>query len=178
MTSAHDVPLTRQDRIRLTNELTSLRRRPCVEVPDDYIETPESRSRYLARRARIRHIEDVLAQARVDDDLTDDDVAKPGMVLTVRYDDSGGTVTFILGGHGAGDEDNNIYPLRSPIGRAIAGARPGEKRTLRLLTSPAIAVTLLSVRPAVSRGARRCRSRRHGRADSASSARSSRSDVA
>lgn len=80
--------------------------------------------------------------------VSDTDVARPGMVLTVRYADTGSTETFILGGYGAGDADNRIYPLRSPLGRAIAGARPGEHRTLRLPDGSPIALTLLSVRPA------------------------------
>jgi transcription elongation factor GreA len=159
MTSAQYVSMTRQARIRLTYELAALRRWPSVEVPDDFIDTAENRGGYRARRARIRHIEEVLAQVSVDDELSDDGIAGPDMVLTVRYDDSGSTETFILGGHGAGDEDNKIYPPRSPIGRAIAGARPGEQRTLRLPDGPPIAVTLLSAQPAACTGATRYRGR-------------------
>ncbi|WP_156752439.1 hypothetical protein [Mycobacterium sp. ACS1612] len=81
--------MTRETRIRLTNELATLRRWPSVEVPDDYIDIAESRSGYRARRARIRHIEEVLAQASVDDGLADNGIAGAGMVLTIRYDDSG-----------------------------------------------------------------------------------------
>jgi transcription elongation factor GreA len=172
MTSTPYVSLPRQALIRLTTELADLRRWPSVEVPDDFIDTAENHTGYRARRARIRHIEEVLAQADVDDELSDDGIAGPDMVLTVRYDDSGSTETFILGGYGAGDVDNKIYPLRSPIGRAIAGARPGEHRTLCLPDCPPIAVTLLSAQPATSTGATRYRgrgdSRRRSPADIAS----------
>jgi len=149
--------MPRQARIRLTHELAALRRWPSVEVPDDFIDIAENRTGYRARRARIHHIEEVLAQVSVDDELTDDAIAGPDMVVTVRYDDSGSTETFILGGHGAGDVDNKIYPLHSPIGRAIAGARPGQQRTLCLPDGPPIAVTLLSAQPAASTGATRYR---------------------
>jgi transcription elongation GreA/GreB family factor len=172
MTSAHYVSMTRQARIRLTKELAALRRWPSVEVPDDYIDIAENRSGYRARRARIRHIEEVLAQVSVDDELSDDGIAGPDMVVTVRYEDSGSTETFILGGFGAGDVDNKIYPLRSPIGHAIAGAHPGEHRTVCLPEGPPIAVTLLSAQPAAATRAARCRgrgdSRRGSRVDSAS----------
>jgi transcription elongation GreA/GreB family factor len=159
MTTAQRFSMPRQALIRLADELADLRRWPSVEVPDDFIDTAENRTGYRARRARIRHLEEVLAQADVDDELSDDGIAGPETVLTVRYDDSGSTETFILGGYGAGDVDNKIYPLRSPIGRAIAGARPGEHRTLCLPDGPPIAVTSLSAQPATSTVATRCRRR-------------------
>lgn len=155
MASAHYVSMTRQARIRLTNELAALRRWPSVEVPDDYIDIADSRSGCRARGARIRHIEEVLAEVSVDDELSDDGIAGPDMVLTVCYDDSGSTETFIFGGYGADHVDNKIYPLRSPIGRAIAGACPGEHRTLRLPDGPPIAVTLLNAQRTASTDATR-----------------------
>ncbi|OBJ84328.1 GreA/GreB family elongation factor [Mycobacterium asiaticum] len=73
------------------------------------------------------------------------EVAEPGTVLTVRYDRSGRTETFMLGGYGACDTDRKLYPLRSPIGRAIVGARPGDQRQVVLSGSEPIPVTLIDV---------------------------------
>jgi transcription elongation GreA/GreB family factor len=140
--------MTRQAYSRLNAELAALRDRPSLEVPDDYMDTDEVRDDYRARRSRIGVIEKLLADAIVDDKSADDVMAAPGAVVTVRHDDTGDTETFVLGGHGAGDYDNTIYPLRSPIGRVVAGARPGQHRTTALPGGRRIAVTLLRVEPA------------------------------
>lgn len=145
------ISMTRQARIRLKKELVTLRGRPGIEVPDDYMDTGENRDDYRARRSRIGAIESLLTDAIVVDDSADDRIAAPDMAITVYYDDSGHIDTFVLGGYGAGDHDNKIYPLRSPIGRAVAGARPGEHRTCTLPGTAPIAVTVLKVEPA-SRG--------------------------
>ena len=54
------------------------------------------------------------------------------MVVTIRYDATGDTDTFLLGVHGAEYADMAVYSIESPLGAAIAGARPGERRTYRL----------------------------------------------
>lgn len=48
-----------------------------------------------------------------------------GMVLTVRYDETGDTETFLLGIRGAEYDDMKVYSVQSPLGTAILGARPG-----------------------------------------------------
>jgi hypothetical protein len=48
------------------------------------------------------------------------------------HDDTGDTDTFLLGVHGAEYGDMAVYSIESPLGAAIAGARPGEHRTFRL----------------------------------------------
>ncbi|BBZ14148.1 GreA/GreB family elongation factor [Mycobacterium branderi] len=75
-------------------------------------------------------------------------VAKPGMVLTIRYDATGETETFILGRRGAPDDtDLTVYSMASPLGRAIAGARPGEQCNYAIPDGPHLPVTLLSAVP-------------------------------
>ena len=49
---------------------------------------------YAARQARIRQIQDLLTNVVVGEDPPDDGIAEPGMVLTVRYDDTGEIETF------------------------------------------------------------------------------------
>ena len=75
------------------------------------------------------------------------------MVVTIRYDATGDTDTFLLGVHGAEFADMAVYSVESPLGAAIAGARPGERRTYRLPDGAALAVTVLessALRPAQS----------------------------
>jgi transcription elongation factor GreA len=74
-------------------------------------------------------------------------IAEPGMVLTIRYDDAGETETFLLGRRGADDADITVYSMASPLGRAIVGARPGERRIYSIPDERGVLVTLLEAVP-------------------------------
>ncbi|WP_237052048.1 GreA/GreB family elongation factor, partial [Mycobacterium avium] len=80
------------------------------------------------RRNRIREIEELLAAGPGSGDRAAQAVAAPGMVLTIRYDATGETETFLLGRRNGGDGRVKVYSMASPLGRSIAGARPGEQR--------------------------------------------------
>jgi transcription elongation GreA/GreB family factor len=69
------------------------------------------------------------------------------MVVTVRHDATGDTDTFLLGVHGAEYADIAVYSIQSPLGAAIAGARPGERRTYRLPNGRDLAVRFLKAVP-------------------------------
>ena len=130
---------------RLQTELAALRRSgPSIEVPDDYMDYDDNLvARHVARQVRIRQIQDLLTNAVVGEDPPDDGIAEPGMVLTVRYDDTGEIETFLLGVRGAEDADIEVYSMQSPLGRAIAGARPGAQRTYSIPSGANLPVTLL-----------------------------------
>jgi hypothetical protein len=64
------------------------------------------------------------------------------MVLTIRYDSTGETETFLLGRRGAEDADITVCSMASPLGRAIAGARPGEQRIYPIPDERGLLVTL------------------------------------
>ena len=74
-------------------------------------------------------------------------IAEPGMVVTIRRDATGDTETFLLGVHGAEYADMPVYSIESPLGAAIAGARPGQRRTYRLPNGIPLAITLLTAVP-------------------------------
>ena len=102
MTSTEPVWMTRQAHTRLKAELAALRSRPNIEVPEDFMDYDDNLvANYTARQARIRQIQDLLTNAVVGEDPPDDGIAEPGMVLTVRYDDTGEIETFLLGVRGA-----------------------------------------------------------------------------
>jgi transcription elongation factor GreA len=96
---------------------------------------------------RIQQIHDLLINAVVDEDPPNDGIAEPGMVVTIRYEATGDTDTFLLGVHGAEFADMAIHSIQTPLGAAIAGARAGERRTYQLPTGPALVVTLLKAVP-------------------------------
>lgn len=142
MASADRVWMTRRAYIRLQAELAELRARPRSGVPDP-TRTAEDRM----RSNRIHRIEHLLANAVVGEDPPDDGVAEPGMVLTIRYDDTGDTETFLLGIRGIEPAEIEVYSPRSPLGVAILGARPGDRRTYLAPTGKELHVTLLQAKP-------------------------------
>jgi transcription elongation GreA/GreB family factor len=134
---------------QLQTELAALRRSgPSIEVPDGYMDYDDNLvARHVARRVRIRQIQDLLTNAVVGEDPPDDGFAEPGMVLTVRYDDTGEIETFLLGVRGVEDADIEVYSMQSPLGRAIAGARPGAQRTYSIPSGANLPATLLKAVP-------------------------------
>jgi transcription elongation GreA/GreB family factor len=149
MTSIQRIRMTHQDYIRLHDELAALRSRRSVEVPDDFMDYDANLlARHSMRQARIREIEDLLTNAVVvGEEAVFDPVAEPGMALTIRYDDTGDTETFLLGRPGVDDADIKVYSMASPLGRAIAGARPGEQRIYSIPDETGRLVTLLKAVP-------------------------------
>ena len=131
---------------RLHRELDTLRFLFSAGIADE--DTDENAA--AVRRAwevRIQQIHDLLINAVVGEDPPNDGIAEPGMVVTIRYDTTGDTNTFLLGVHGAEYADMAVYSIESPLGAAIAGARAGERRTYLLPTGAALAVTLLKAVP-------------------------------
>lgn len=131
---------------RLQRELTTLRELCCAATADGDIDD-NNVAVQRAWQARIQRIHDVMSNAVVGVDPPDDGIAEPGMVLTIRYDETGDTETFLLGVRGAEYGDMNVYSNRSPLGAAIEGARPGERRTYTLPNGATLTVTLLEAVP-------------------------------
>lgn len=147
MTATERIWMTPQAHSRLAAELAALRSHPSGEDRHD-VEYDDTRvANHAARQARIRQVEDLLTQAVVGEDPPDDGVAEPGMVLTVRYDDTGEVETFLLGVRGAEDAHIEVYSLQSPLGAAIAGALPGEQRAYSVPNGKNLTVTLVNAVP-------------------------------
>ncbi|KOV86276.1 GreA/GreB family elongation factor [Nocardia sp. NRRL S-836] len=138
-TSAPRVWLTPQAHQRLRDELMTLLA-PTRGGDADFASQRD-------REARIRQINDLLTNAVVGEDPPDDGIAEPGMVLTVRFDDTGETETFLLGVRGAEPGTVEVYSPSSPLGAAVNGARQGEQRTYRTPSGAAVVVTLLNAVP-------------------------------
>ncbi|WP_197415760.1 GreA/GreB family elongation factor [Mycobacterium sp. IS-1742] len=130
---------------RLQDELTELRTLISTEAADDGEENTVAVQR--ARQTRIQQIHDLLLNAVVGEDPPDDGVAEPGMVLTVRFDQTGDQETFLLGVRGAEYGDLEVYSVNSPLGEALLGARPGDRRTYEVPSGASVPVTLLKAVP-------------------------------
>jgi len=148
MTTTERIWMSRQDYTRLHSELAALRSRRSIEVPDDFMDyDPNLTAGYPARRARIREIQDLLTNAVVGENTAGGLVAEPGMVLTIRYDRTGETETFLLGRRFGKGTDVTVYSTLSPLGHAIAGSRLGEQRIYSLPNQRGQPVTLLDAVP-------------------------------
>src|SRR3954470_12294416 len=140
--------MTPQAKARLQAEMNALRSRPGIDVPTDVTGYDDIHvANHAARHARIRAIQDLLTNAVAGEDPPDDGVAEPGMVLTIRYDDTGEVETFLLGVRGVEDADIDVYSMQSPLGRAIAGAHVGEQRIYSIPSGANLPVTLLNAVP-------------------------------
>ncbi len=131
----------------LRDELTELRALLARDIDGSTGDEENLAAIQRARQVRIQQIHDLLVHAVVGEDPPDDGIAEPGMVLTVRYDEAGDTETFLLGVRGTEHNGMEIYSLQSPLGAAIAGARPGEQRVYRTPGGSSISVTLLAAVP-------------------------------
>lgn len=147
MTNTEGVWMTREAHSRLEAELTDLRAPRGTEVSDDSMDDANRVVAHSARQARIHQIVELLNNAIVGEDPPDDGIAEPGMVLTVRYDDTGEIETFLLGVRGIEDADVDVYSTQSPLGNAIIGARPGEQRIYSIPSGANLPVTLLEAVP-------------------------------
>ncbi|ORB86726.1 hypothetical protein B1987_26465 [Mycobacterium kansasii] len=152
MTTTEHIRMTQQDHSRLLNELIALRSQhglqDGIEAPDDFLDYHANViARYCARKARIREIEELLTSAIVGAGVVGDVVARPGMVVTIRYESTGQTETFLLGRRGAENADIPVYSTLSPLGRAIIGARLGERRVYSIPQEADLVVTLLAAVP-------------------------------
>ena len=118
MTVATPVWLTPDAHARLLDELEVLRTWTLTGVDGDDSDAADSTA-VAVRRAqygRMQQIHDMLAAAVVGEDPPNDGVAELGMVLTVRFEDSGDTETFLLGVRGADYGDIEVYSVKSPLG--------------------------------------------------------------
>ena len=101
------------------------------------------------REQRIRRLQQLLRNPVVGHHPSDDGVAEPGMVLTVRYEEDDEVETFLLAHSedGAYPSDLMLCSPDSPLGRALPGARQGDRLTYRLPDGGALEVTLLRATP-------------------------------
>jgi transcription elongation factor GreA len=129
--------LTPEAHRRLQSELAAL------SVPA----TPGDVDAVRRRAARVREIRELLTRAVVGEDPPNDGIAEPGMVLTIRYDDTTEEETFLLALRDAEQGELEVYSPISPLGTAITGAHKGEQRSYQVPNGTTVRVTLLDAVP-------------------------------
>ena len=146
MTSAQRIWISRTAYERLQEELATLRE-ICANAAGAEESDENATAIRRARQARIQQIHEMLINAVVGEDPPDDGIAEPGMVVTVRYDDTAEIETFLLGVRSAEHGDMEVYSTESPLGAAILGAKPGEQRAFKLPSGGDLSVTMLTAVP-------------------------------
>lgn len=102
------------------------------------------------RNHRIRRLQEILLNSFVEQDVPDDGVAEPGMVLTARYgNDSEIEIETFLLAHRVpvAYGDVEVCSPDSPLGRALCGAREGEWRRYSLPDGRTATVQLIRAVP-------------------------------
>ena len=79
--------------------------------------------------ARVRQLEQMLANAVVIDASTAGDVVEAGTVVDLRYKGDDDIVTFLVGSIEERNEKYDVLSTNSPIGMAILGKGPGDTVT-------------------------------------------------
>jgi transcription elongation factor GreA len=100
------------------------------------------------QEARIRQLTQLLREARVGEAPSQEGVAGPGMVVTVRFADSGDTETFLIGSREeARVREVEVYSALSPLGRALSGTRVGGTVEYVVPSGRTIKVELVEAHP-------------------------------
>ncbi len=98
--------------------------------------------------ARIRHLQELLRNAKVGEAPANDGLAEPGKVLTIRYEGDDETERFLLATREEGAEGSlEVYSPESPLGKALLGAKEGESRSYELPNGSTQQVTLVKAVP-------------------------------
>ena len=80
--------------------------------------------------SEIRELENMIKNARIMEESTDNSKVHFGNTVTVYDYDLEETVTYTLMGSTEADIDKNIISIDSPFGAALIGARCGDKVTV------------------------------------------------
>jgi transcription elongation factor GreA len=103
--------------------------------------------------ARILQLEDMLSRARVGEQPPDDGIVEAGMQVTVRFEGSSETETFLLGAREVLALDStlevSVYSPQSPLGAAITGKQPGDTATFTAPNGKTLSVEIIDAKPFV-----------------------------
>jgi transcription elongation factor GreA len=150
--------LSREGYDRLKRELDELiAQRPAVAAVVDESrregDLRENSGYYAAleeqekQEVRIQQLRALLRNAQVGGVPRSTGVAEPGMVLTVRYEDSE-TEKFLLATREQGAAGTiDVVSPNSPLGQALLGAKQGETREYQLPDGATMHVTLIEAKP-------------------------------
>jgi transcription elongation factor GreA len=137
MTEARKVPLTQEAYDRLKAELEYLEGEGAKKVIDeiararshgDISENAEyhaAKDQQGLQEARLREIREKLENAEIIQG-DEDEVVKPGKLVTIRYEDEDAAETFLIGTREEKGGDHEVLTPDSPVGQALLGHSTGD----------------------------------------------------
>lgn len=101
------------------------------------------------QEAKIRQLQDLLNNAKVGEAPKQSGVALPGSVVTVKFQDTNETETFLIATRQQGISDGDIetYSMTSPLGGALIDKKVGQEATYKLPNGKTMTVELLKAEP-------------------------------
>jgi transcription elongation factor GreA len=133
--------LRTEGRERISQQIGAAREHGDIRENADY---DAAKNEQGMMEARIRQLEELLRTAVVGEPPESDTVT-PGMVIRLQID--GDEETYLLGSREEAIEDMDVLSLKSPLGRAVVGRRPGEEFSYVTPTGRELPVKLLTAEP-------------------------------
>lgn len=105
-----------------------------------------ARDEQSMNETRILQLQELLEGAAVDSHSGRKGVVEPGTVVTANI--GGKEETFLLGSRDAGgDLGFRVYSPTAPIGKAIVGAKEGDKLSYEVPSGKEVAVEIIKIQP-------------------------------
>jgi transcription elongation factor GreA len=133
--------LRTEGRERVSQQIGAAREHGDIRENADY---DAAKNEQGMMEARIRQLEELLRSAVVGE-APESDTAAPGMVIHLEID--GDKETYLLGSREEAVDGMDVLSLKSALGRAVIGKRPGEQFSYVTPTGRELPVKLIKAEP-------------------------------
>jgi transcription elongation factor GreA len=137
----HD-ELTTVGRVEIARKIEAARELGDLKENGDYHAAKDHQGQM---EARIRQLAGMLENAEIVEG-TDGDCVEPGSIVELRYEGDDDTDLYFFGSVEERGVEHDIISPGSPLGEALAGAKPGDKVSFQSPTGADLTVEVVSIR--------------------------------
>lgn len=134
--------LTTVGRVEIARKIEAARELGDLKENGDYHAAKDHQGQM---EARIRQLASMLENAEIVEG-TDGDVVEPGSVVELRYEGDDDTETYFFGSVEERGVEFDIISPGSPLGEALAGAKPGSKVDFESPTGANLTVEVVAIK--------------------------------